>query len=236
MTAIFPKDSRIMGQADAVGFEPGGHEGATLPGLGQRIYRRFGKRLFDLLAVLTMLPLVALVLLPLMAIVALDGGRPIYTQMRVGRDGRTYRMWKLRTMVHDADAWLQAHLAANPHAHAEWARTQKLKDDPRITAIGKFLRKTSLDELPQLWNVLRGDMSLVGPRPMMVDQQELYPGQDYYALRPGITGPWQVSSRNESAFSDRARYDSLYNRNLSLRTDIRLILATIGVVCRATGH
>ncbi len=199
-------------------------------------YRRFGKRLVDITLVMMAAPVVLLVVVGLALLVACDGGQPFYFQKRVGRNGRIYTMWKLRTMVADADERLEAHLEQHPAARHEWDSTQKLKTDPRITAFGRFLRKSSLDELPQLWNVLKGDMSLVGPRPMMPCQQEIYPGKDYYALRPGITGPWQVSSRNESTFADRARFDAFYSRNVSLQTDLRLILETVKVVLRATGY
>lgn len=200
------------------------------------LYRGFGKRAFDVIIVLMAAPAILLVIGILAVLVALDGGRPFYTQKRVGLGGRVYTMWKLRSMVADADNRLEAYLAKNPDARLEWDRTQKLKSDPRITAFGRFLRKSSLDELPQLWNVLKGDMSLVGPRPMMVCQRDLYPGRDYYDLRPGITGPWQVSARNESTFVDRARFDAQYNRDMSFKTDARLILATVRVVVKATGH
>lgn len=200
------------------------------------MYGRIGKRVFDLALVLVSAPLVIAFLLPLVLLVAANGGRPFYCQMRVGRNGRSYRMWKLRSMVPNADALLEAHLESCDAARQEWERDQKLKNDPRVTPIGRILRKASLDELPQLWNVLRGDMSLVGPRPMMVEQRRLYPGRDYYMLRPGITGPWQVSARNDSSFADRALYDSSYSRELSLSTDLRLLGATIGVVCGGTGH
>ena len=139
-------------------------------------------------------------------------------------------------MVSDADARLDAYLVRSPLARHEWESTQKLKSDPRITPFGHFLRKCSLDELPQLWNVLKGDMSIVGPRPMMVCQKEIYPGTDYYDLRPGITGPWQVSARNDSTFAARAGFDTSYNREVSFMTDVRLILATVRVVLRGTGH
>ncbi|MEO0915135.1 MAG: sugar transferase, partial [Pseudomonadota bacterium] len=131
---------------------------------------------------------------------------------------------------------LEAHLAANPAARMEWNATQKLKNDPRITPLGRFLRKTSLDELAQLWNVLVGDMALVGPRPMMPEQVTLYPGHAYFQLRPGITGFWQISERNETSFSSRALYDSKYNAALSFGTDLAVLLRTVGVVVRATGH
>jgi lipopolysaccharide/colanic/teichoic acid biosynthesis glycosyltransferase len=145
-------------------------------------------------------------------------------------------MWKLRSMVKGADARLEAHLAADPTARREWERTQKLKSDPRITSFGCFLRKSSMDELPQLWNVLKGDMSLVGPRPMMLDQTHLYPGEAYYALRPGITGLWQVSERNASTFAERAHYDGQYEQNVTLAADLRILAATFRVVLRGTGY
>ena len=145
-------------------------------------------------------------------------------------------MVKLRSMVPDAEAQLQAYLEQNPQAREEWNRTQKLKSDPRITRVGRFLRRSSLDELPQLWNVLKGDMSLIGPRPMMIDQVKLYPGDAYFSLRPGITGPWQVSERNETEFADRARFDSGYLKELSFRTDLNILVRTFGVVMRCTGY
>lgn len=200
------------------------------------LYVSVGKRLMDVALVLLAAPIIVMIVAILAMLVAFDGGRPFYSQKRVGRNGRIYRMWKLRTMVRDADAFLESYLSENPRARAEWDSTQKLKSDPRVTGFGHFLRRSSLDELPQLWNVLVGHMSLVGPRPMMVAQQSLYPGKDYYALRPGITGPWQVSARNETTFADRAGFDAGYRRDLSFATDVRLIAATFRVVLRATGH
>jgi exopolysaccharide production protein ExoY len=200
------------------------------------LYRRAGKRVLDILLVLLALPVVLPVVLALALAVARDGGNPFYRQKRIGREGAPYTMWKLRSMVLEADNKLEACLAADPAARAEWDSTQKLKSDPRITRFGRLLRKSSLDELPQLWNVLKGDMSLVGPRPMMPDQQPLYPGTAYFRLRPGITGLWQVSERNNSTFADRAGFDAQYDRDLSFATDAALILATVRVVLRATGH
>lgn len=204
---------------------------ARRPGL----YRNGAKRVLDILFVLMGAPFVLPLVLLLAVLIALEGGQPFYRQDRVGRGGRIYRMWKLRSMEIDADARLAAHLAADPAARAEWDHSQKLRRDPRITKLGGFLRRASLDELPQLWNVLWGDMSLVGPRPMLPAQQALYPGQAYFALRPGITGLWQVMARNDSSFAARASYDSDYDRNLSLATDLRLLIATARVVTRATG-
>lgn len=138
-------------------------------------------------------------------------------------------------MVPDAEAKLQAYLDANPEARAEWDSKQKLNADPRITKIGRILRKTSIDELPQLFNVLSGDMSLVGPRPMMPCQQALYPGHGYYRLRPGLTGSWQVSERHTSTFAERATYDDDYDEKLSFATDVGILAKTVGVVLRGTG-
>ena len=199
-------------------------------------YRNRFKRVFDTIVILLSLPFVLPVILLLAMLALCDGGPPFYRQLRVGRSGRLYTMWKLRTMVVDADTKLEAHLAATPSARSEWDTTQKLKADPRITRIGRFLRKSSLDELPQLWNVLRGDMSLVGPRPMMPEQIPLYSGEAYYSLRPGITGSWQVSERNDCSFADRAHHDTSYDRMLSLSTDLRLLIATVRVVVRGTGY
>ena len=138
-------------------------------------------------------------------------------------------------MVPDAEAMLQRHLDENPDAHAEWTSMQKLSFDPRCTSIGRLLRRSSMDELPQLFNVLIGDMSLVGPRPMLPEQQALYPGHGYYRLRPGMTGSWQVSARSESTFASRAGYDDTYERDVSFSCDALIIAKTVGVVLRGTG-
>lgn len=200
-------------------------------------YRYFFKRVLDLTLVIVSLPVVFPLIACLAVLVAvLTGGKPFYTQLRVGKGGERFRMWKLRTMVKNADAQLESYLQQDPEARAEWDNTQKLKKDPRITPIGRLLRKTSADELPQLFNVLNGTMSLVGPRPMMIEQQAFYKGKDYYQLRPGLTGLWQVSDRNECEFGGRVAYDNIYNRTLSLKTDIHILFKTIGVVMRATGH
>lgn len=199
-------------------------------------YRRSIKPTIDTLLTLLAAPVVVPVVLVMAALIALDGHNPFYSQLRVGRGGKNFRMWKMRTMVHNADALLETHLAANPEARAEWDSTQKLKRDPRITLVGRVLRKTSLDELPQLFNVFNGTMSLVGPRPMMVCQKESYPGTAYYNLKPGITGLWQISDRNECEFAGRARFDNAYDRVVSLKTDVTILLRTVGVVIRGTGY
>lgn len=199
-------------------------------------YRNGGKRAFDLVFCLILLP----VALPLIgffaALLTLTGSKPFYAQYRIGRNGRVFKMWKLRSMMPNSDKALLRHLARNPVAMDEWRSAQKLRDDPRITVLGSFLRRSSMDELPQIWNVLKGEMSLVGPRPMMIVQQPLYPGRDYYDLLPGISGNWQVSARNDSSFAERAVFDSCYHVEMSLREDLRILMKTVGVVLSANGH
>ncbi len=200
-----------------------------------RTYAGTFKRVFDVTVVALSLPVVLPLMLLMALLVACDGGNPFYSQMRLGRANRVFRIWKLRTMVPDADHELKRHLEEHPEDVDEWLTKQKLSRDPRVTLVGRVLRKSSMDELPQLYNVLTGDMSLVGPRPMMVDQKPLYPGRAYFALRPGITGSWQVSDRNASTFAARAEFDTAYYRSLSFRGDLRLLAATLRVVARGTG-
>jgi len=205
-------------------------------GYRRNYYRNGAKRGLDILLIILSLPVSLPLVLGMMALVALDGGAPFYRQKRLGRGGRVFHLVKIRTMVRSADALLEYHLRKHPEARREWDETQKLKRDPRITRIGRFLRKSSLDELPQLWNVFRGDMSLVGPRPMMVEQRALYAGTAYFELRPGITGPWQISDRNEARFADRVGFDNEYLASLSLKRDLSILLKTVKVVLRGTGY
>lgn len=212
---------------------------AAAPLLGSKtspwLYRSLVKRPLDLLAVLLASPVVVPLVLLLALLVMMDGKNPFYAQRRIGRDGRIFRMWKLRSMVHDADQRLESYLAENPEARQEWDATQKLRNDPRVTPFGRALRASSMDELPQLWNVLTGEMSLVGPRPMMPEQQPLYSGEGYYRLRPGITGFWQTAGRNRTTFAARAWYDDRYERSLSFGSDMAILLRTVAVVLGRTG-
>jgi Undecaprenyl-phosphate galactose phosphotransferase WbaP len=178
-----------------------------------------------------------LLALPLLAIIALlikwqTPGPVFYCQQRVGRGGRRFRVWKFRTMICDADRVLADYLARSPERRAEWESTHKLQVDPRITAIGYWLRKTSLDELPQLWNVLRGEMSLVGPRPIVDAEICKYDRRfaAYCSVLPGITGLWQVSGRSDTSYEERVELDSYYARNHSLWLDFYILLMTIKVV------
>ena len=198
-------------------------------------YRDVFKRFFDIAFVLATAIVTVPVIIVLAILVALDGHSPLFFQKRVGKNNKTFSMVKLRTMVPNADAHLATYLEQNEDARREWEVKQKLTNDPRITRIGRILRKTSLDELTQFWNVLIGDMSVVGPRPMMPSQRALYPGNAYFAMRPGVTGPWQVSDRNEVSFASRARFDAEYLGDLTLVRDISLVLQTLRVVARGTG-
>lgn len=211
------------------------HETTTAPIPRKGIYRLVAKRLLDITLILLAAPFVLPVVLLLAFAVSRDGGSAFYTQQRIGRGGRIFRMWKLRSMVPNADDHLERHLAANPDARAEWNSTQKLRNDPRITPLGRILRKTSLDELPQLWNVFVGQMSLVGPRPMMVSQKSMYPGKAYYLMRPGVTGLWQTAGRHKTTFAARADFDTQYARDLSFGNDLRILWRTVAVVLRGTG-
>ncbi len=200
------------------------------------LYRNVGKRIFEVTLVMLTMPVVAPLVLLIAALVACDGHSPFFTQKRIGRNGKVFRIWKLRSMVVDAESRLQAHLESDPKARIEWQQHQKLKNDPRITRVGWIIRKISADELPQLLNVLNGTMSLVGPRPMMIGQRHMYAGRAYRQLKPGITGLWQISARNESEFVARVRYDDEYHRILSFGTDLRILARTVLVVLRGTGY
>lgn len=202
-------------------------------------YARWGKRAMDIAIVLAMLPIALPIIALAWALTARQGGRGFFCQDRVGKKGRLFRCWKIRTMVPDADAALTRLVEGNAALGAEWHRAQKLDRDPRITRLGRILRKTSIDELPQLWNVMIGDMSLIGPRPFTPAQKALYDrlpnSEAYYALRPGISGLWQVTRRNSGDFSERARYDHIYASNLTPGQDLRILGRTFRAVVGATG-
>lgn len=188
------------------------------------------KRAMDLMATALGGILVLPLLLVLCMLVRLESGGPIfYTDRRMGRNGEPFPCLKFRTMVPDAEDALQRILEANPEARAEYARYHKLREDPRITRVGQFLRKTSLDELPQLWNVLRGEMSLVGPRPYLPRESEDIgvTQSDILRVYPGMTGPWQVSGRSNTSFEERVRMDAHYVRDWSVWLDLVLLARTV---------
>jgi exopolysaccharide production protein ExoY len=201
------------------------------------IYAAFGKRVCDLVFAFALLPILVPVIAILWGLTRLDGGPGFFGHKRVGKDRRQFSCWKIRTMVPDAEAKLKQYLSENPDAMAQWQRDFKLDNDPRITRLGNFLRKTSLDELPQIWNVIRGEMSFVGPRPVVQDELLRYgEAEKYYlSVRPGITGLWQVSGRNDISYADRVRMDRIYASRYSMLQDTKIIAKTATVVLFPTG-
>lgn len=199
--------------------------------------RQAVKRVLDVCLVTLLAPVLAPVMAALVLALRFEGRGPVfYKQKRIGRHGRKFYIWKFRSMVADADTVLRSYLQEHSHLQKEWERTHKLRDDPRITTLGRFMRKTSLDELPQLWNVLKGDLSLVGPRPIVAEEVEKY--RDAFALytkvRPGITGLWQISGRSHTSYDERVDLDSYYVRNWSIWFDIYILAMTPRAVC--IGH
>ena len=202
-----------------------------------RPFSRLVKHVFDQTVALLLLLLLSPLLLVLISMVRMDGGRAFYGHKRVGANGLPFQCLKFRSMVVNADQILNALLKEDANARQEWAETQKLRDDPRVTRIGRFLRKTSLDELPQLINVVRGEMSLVGPRPI-VDAEVVRYGSDidyYFGTRPGMTGLWQISGRSNASYARRVQLDVWYVRNWTLWHDIMILLKTLPAVLRKEG-
>jgi lipopolysaccharide/colanic/teichoic acid biosynthesis glycosyltransferase len=197
------------------------------------------KRGLDACCAAGLLVLLSPILLSVAAAVRLDGGQAVYRHSRVGRGGRSFGCLKFRSMVPDADAALARHLAENPDAAAEWTARRKLRRDPRVTRLGALLRASSLDELPQLVNVLRGEMSLVGPRPVVREELEQHydrAGRDAYAAtRPGITGLWQISGRSDTSYAERVALDIEYASTRSLRLDLLIMLRTVPAVLARRG-
>ncbi len=191
----------------------------------------------DIVLALALLPVLLPVILVLWVLVRRDGGAGFFGHRRIGQNGRVFRCWKIRTMEVDAETKLIRYLAENPDAALEWERDRKLENDPRITSVGRFLRKTSLDELPQIWNVLKGDMSFVGPRPIVRSEMNKYGvyRDAYKTMRPGITGLWQVSGRNDISYDERVELDLQYMKTVSLRKDLELVVKTGTAVLGRTG-
>lgn len=198
-----------------------------------------GKRAFDIAMSIMLIAISAPLVLLLWLIVRADGGPGFFGHTRIGLNGRPFRCWKLRTMVPDAERKLRRILAQNPALASAWSRDFKLDNDPRVTWIGGMLRRTGLDEFPQLWNVLRGEMSLVGPRPIIREELSKYgpSAAVYLACRPGLTGPWQVEGRDQRVgYAQRVASDVRYARAPSAVRDFKLILATVGTFIRASGR
>jgi len=196
------------------------------------------KRIFDLIsASITLVVFSPLFLFVVVLLRLTDPGPVIFRHIRVGQGGRRFACLKFRSMVADSEKVLKTLLESDPAARMEWERTQKLANDPRITPVGKFLRQSSLDELPQLFNVIRGDMSLVGPRPIVPAEVTRYGDKLglYLQARPGITGIWQVSGRNDCGYDRRIEMDANYVRNWRFSTDLLILLRTLGAVIARKG-
>jgi len=194
-----------------------------------------GKRIFDVCLALCLLP----VAMPMMMLIGIaigfiSGGPVLYSQTRVGRYGRPFKIWKFCTMRPAGERILSAHFSRCARAQAEWHEARKLRHDPRITAIGRVLRPTSLDEIPQIFNVLMGDMSFVGPRPIVRKEVHKYGESFYYyvSARPGITGLWQISGRSALSYGDRVSLDESYVRHWTLQSDFRILLKTPRAILR----
>ena len=196
-----------------------------------------GKRALDILGALSIGAVFSPVIITAIAVLAAQKGSVFFAHERVGRKGEMFRCYKFRTMVPNADVVLNDLLENDSEARAEWLRDFKLRKDPRVTRLGRFLRKTSLDELPQLWNVLNGTMSLVGPRPVVRDELLRYGrgARFYLAAKPGITGMWQVSGRNDIDYQRRIALDRAYTERARLGLDLWVISRTVWVVLRIEG-
>jgi lipopolysaccharide/colanic/teichoic acid biosynthesis glycosyltransferase len=202
------------------------------------LYERGGKRVFDLAVCLLLLPFVGFVILLLWWLATAIGSSGFFGHKRVGRNGVVFHCWKIRTMIANADRALLLVFKQSPDTKNEWEMNRKLENDPRVLPFGKFLRRTGLDELPQIWNVIRGDMSLVGPRPVTRSELSLFGDarKDYLSVRPGITGLWQVKARRVPCYIRRVKLDRRYARNVTFGQDLRILLWTLPVLFRATGR
>ena len=197
-----------------------------------------GKHCIDAVIALIGVILLSPMILMLAGVLLILQGRPIFiAHRRIGRDGVMFPCLKFRTMVRDADQVLRKHLEANPKLRSEWEATRKLRDDPRITPFGAILRKSSLDEVPQLFNILRGEMSIVGPRPIVTSEAEMYGVHfaEYIRVRPGLTGLWQVSGRSDTSYSERVQLDVDYVHSQTLLGDMAIMLKTVPAVLRTRG-
>jgi Undecaprenyl-phosphate galactose phosphotransferase WbaP len=196
------------------------------------------KRILDISLILLAGPFILISFFVISLLIALDSkGGVLYSQTRIGKDGRKFKALKFRTMILNADQLLQRYLDESPDLKAEWLATHKLKRDPRVTRVGAVLRKLSLDELPQFWNIFIGDMSLIGPRPIVDEEVEKYGRcfELYKQARPGLTGLWQVSGRSDTSYQRRVELDEYYLLNRSIKLDIQILFKTVYVVIGRKG-
>lgn len=229
---------RFTEQADICSsiLQQGGRRGSSFPAVGT-LWRQVAKRGMDLIVASVLLVFCTPFVVIIALLVRLDGGPALFRHRRIGRGGRTFVCYKFRTMTMDAEAHLASILAESPRARTEWLANHKLVDDPRVTPIGRWLRRTSLDELPQLVNVLKGDMSMVGPRPVVRDELARYGVEipQYLRARPGLTGLWQISGRSDLSYKDRVRLDGWYLRNMTLVGDLKILVRTCWIVIHGRG-
>ncbi len=209
------------------------------PQVGRNVttVRQIAKRFFDVVATLSLLIAILPVMAVISVLIAIDGGPVFYSHPRIGKNGRAFGCLKFRTMILGADECLEEYLAYHPEASREWRASRKLLFDPRTTPIGRVLRKTSLDEVPQLLNVLKGDMSLVGPRPVVEDELVNYGAAAgaYKSVRPGLTGPWQIGGRSRVSYERRVQLDVEYVHRQSFLGDLRILLRTPAAVLSRKG-
>ncbi len=207
------------------------------PSLESRTFRYSQKRVVDILGAAALLILFAPLIAVIYVLVRLDGGPGIFAHTRIGKGGATFRCYKFRSMVPNAETVLKDILVCSEQFRKDWEAEQKLRHDPRVTRIGAFLRRKSLDELPQLFNVLKGDMSLVGPRPITEDEVARYGAgiSYYYMTRPGLTGAWQISGRNDVSYEERVTLDVNYTKGWSLLGDFVILLKTVPAVLSERG-
>lgn len=200
-------------------------------------YANHGKRLAGIILAILISPIVVTVIAVLWLMIRAGGGPGCFAHERVGQHGRVFKCWKLRTMRHETSHDFDHYLANNSVAAAEWDENQKLQKDDRVTRLGRILRRTSLDELPQIWNVLIGDMSLVGPRPVVKSELLRYGARksNYLSLRPGITGLWQVSGRNSVSYAKRVSLDVKYHNRQSPMLDLKILMMKLSVVFDGDG-
>jgi len=233
MSAVRTPTTALVERPPLILLEPVALRTGLLSARAQRV-----KRVLDIVFALVLgilaLPVAALIAI---AILLESPGPLFFTQYRIGKGNRRLRLWKFRSMTRDAEQELWAYLEKHPAAAIEWWRRRKLKNDPRVTRVGRLLRRTSLDELPQLWNVLRGEMSLIGPRPVVEEEIARYgPSFSLYLqVTPGLTGLWQVSGRNNTSYRRRTELDSEYIRKWTLGLDLTVLLKTVPVVLGGRG-
>lgn len=235
MPRVSASDSLARPHAPHPRLDPPRHTAPPPPSpIGLSDMEHLVKRSFDLVSAALMIVLFSPIMLAVALAVRLTTGKQvIYGHTRVGRDGKDFKCYKFRSMVPNADEVLKQLLDTDPEVRAEWNRDFKLKNDPRITGVGRFIRRTSLDELPQLWNVLRGDMSVVGPRPVVrleLDRYYAAAREHYLSVPPGLTGLWQVSGRNDIDYDERVQLDRHYVDNWNVWTDMTIVLRTVGVM------